>query len=183
LFRRQRAGRWRRSCPVGTCSPSARVLRRHVFSVGTCSPSTSFLALPSLFQHTHRLQPAPLALLFHSPHIHSATFPSAFSTRSLSQHVRSAPRRAPFWGVASSLRQSGADTPPSLSFSRHRDRSFFIRTWRMCCGFSLLHPTTVKPSSSWCGVLAGKLFADDEPRHGLRGQMSRHGACSLASAV
>jgi len=43
LFRRQRAGRWRRSCPVGTCSPSACILRRHVFSVGTRPPSARVL--------------------------------------------------------------------------------------------------------------------------------------------
>ena len=46
LFRRQSAGRWWRSCPVGTCSPLARVLCLHVSSA-----------------HTHRPQTAPLVLL------------------------------------------------------------------------------------------------------------------------
>ena len=120
---------------VDTRPPSARVLRRHVFSDNQLLRETphSFLASFHSSAHGHRLQPAPLAFLFHF-----------FShTRTLSQHVRSAPPIG------------GEDTPPSLSLSHHRDRSFSTRTWLMCCGFSLLHPTTVKPSSSWCGVLAG----------------------------
>ena len=118
----------RHASSVDTCSPSARVLRRHVFSVGTCSLSTSVLALPSLSQHTHRPQPAPLVLLIHSPHVVASLSSPA---RVLLTHTRTLSAPPPSGASHPLSANRGGDTPPSLSFSRHRDRSFFTRTWRM----------------------------------------------------
>ena len=132
---------------VGTCSPSARVLRRHVFSDNQLLRETphSFLASFSLLrtrtQATTCALGAPFSFLTHTD-----------SLRGTSAQLRVPPSSG---APHPTLRQSGEDTPPSLSFSHHRDRPFSTCTWLMCCGFSLLHPTTVKPSSSWCGVLAG----------------------------
>ena len=152
-------------------APSARALRRHVFSVLTRARSSDVR-----FSEEHLTPPAhthgPLNLVFsntqreneigvttrprqhpdsnlilallslHSAHGQRHVLFERFPTRSF-QHVRSAPRRAPFWGVASSLRQSGADTPPSLSFSRHRERSFFTSAPGGCA--ARLSPITFPP--------------------------------------
>ena len=196
------AGRWHRSCPVGTCPPSAHVLRR-TYSPKNQHTHTDLFLLRftrrfffTLFLCLHSLSPFVL-------HTHGATFPSAFFTRPRSQHVRSAPRRAPFshspsllftlpspsallalrplLGVASSLRQSGADTPPSL----------------VTVTGDFLHPANALPfvysapnhrKTFFLFFLFGVEFwretlADYEPRLGLRGWISRHGACSLAWVV
>ena len=121
LFRRQSAGRWCRSCPVGTCSPLPRVLSAH-----TPTTNCALGAAGSLSSTSSRL-----SLRRHVFSSHTRTLSSA---RTQARHVLSAPRRffhslsltlsrsAPFWGVASSLRQSGQR---HASFPRHRDRWVF----------------------------------------------------------
>ena len=125
LFCQQSTGRWCRSCPVGTCSPLARALRRHVSSAHTHRPQTAPLALLMSFSTDpdSNLRPwrsFPLSCFSLSSHTHRprSQHPPD-SNLSLWASLSHSPsltlwRSAPFWGVASSLRQSGADTPPSL---------------------------------------------------------------------
>jgi len=79
----------------------------------------------------------------------------------------------PFRACSTSLRQSGADTPPSLvnvtgCFS-------YIRAWRMRCQTFSRHLFTAKPSSSFCsfGVFWRETLADLAPQHCLRGSSWR----------
>ena len=168
--------------PSATCWPLASLVsRRHVFSVGTRPPSARVLRR-HVFSVNH------LTLFwrrFSSPSTRTQTPTCALGAPcSLSSHTHGLSALRPL--LAHRIRLSAnreKDTPPSLSFPRHRDRSFFICTWRIRCGFSFLHPTTVKPSFLLCREFWRETPADCEPRHGLRGEMLRHGACSLAGVV
>ena len=209
MFRRQRAGRWRRSCPVGTCSPAARVLRRHVFSVGTRPPSARVLcrhassvnqrlgAAFAFSAHTPTRSQHPGSNLspgrrFFSPLYTQRDLFEPLFTRPRSQHVRTRtslpgrrfhslhhllPRSSPFSGVAFPLRQSGADTPPPLVIVT----GHFLYPLATALPFSSLAPNHRK--TFLCPEFWRETLADCEPRHGLRGEMSRHGARLLASAV
>ena len=104
------------------CWPLASLVsRRHVFSVGTCPPSARVLRFPASLRclcffgtHTdYRLRPfcSSFTLLFFPTLLLSLGSPSTLFTLP-SPSALSALR--PLLGVASSLCQSGADTPPSL---------------------------------------------------------------------
>ena len=161
MFRRQSAGRWRRSCPVGTCSPSARVLRRHVFFVN------QLLGAAFTFPAHTPTTPAPLALLFHSLHTHTDSLRSAPFWRAASDSPPIGGKHGPFPQLLSSPGQAVflhprlADALPDLFPSPFHHKPFFL--------FLLFFLPAVS---------AGNL-AEEEPRHGSRGELSLHGARSL----
>ena len=117
LFRRKTAGRWCRSCPVVTCPPSARFsLRTHtdhklrpwrpfVLSPARTQTPISFSFLLSLSLGVASTLLVTLCLL-QLPQ-HRLASPSASASPLLALHP-------PCWACSTSLRQSGADTPPSL---------------------------------------------------------------------
>ena len=157
---------------VGTRSPSARVLRRHAswrwlrfLSTHTDHNLRPWRSFP-LSSHTHGLSSL---LLLHSL---CSTLPHQLSARP-----------APFLGVASSLRQSGADTPPSLvtvtgdflhppavffpSAPNHQ-KTLLLRVWSFGGKLSPM----MNHGSVCAGVLAGNLAASPSIPWG----MSPHGA-------
>ena len=152
---------------------SARALCSYVSSAHTHRPHTASLAP---LGRSPALERSPLCLLagwlllslrsfsFSLPlqQLHSTTLQPLFSTPPLSQHRLSQPlhsfRSAPFSGVFSSLRQSGADTLPSFvtvtgSYTRR------LRCRRLslaCCSFGG-KPRRSRTTALFArGVLGGK---------------------------
>ena len=148
-------------------APSARALRRHVFSVGTCSPSARVLRAHTYRELLRALLKTSLSLLFlsftHTARPFRALFPHGLDC-STSAQLRVAP---PSWRAASVSPPIGRQTRPLPSASLVTVTGGFLHPLGDVLRFFSLAPN--HPKTFLCLEFWRETPADEEARHGSRG--------------